>query len=80
MAGMEQKLLGTGLLVAIAAVVLDSRTAELLQSELAPVLTQLATTAAGPVVAPIITVLPQLLTAAGILCLVAIPILWLKPH
>jgi hypothetical protein len=25
-------------------------------------------------------VLPQLPTVAGILCLVAIPILWLKPH
>jgi hypothetical protein len=77
---MEQKLIGTGLLVAISAVLLDSRSAELVRSELTPVLTQLATTAAGPVVAPFLSVVPQLLTGAGILSLVAIPILWLKPH
>jgi len=77
---MEQKLIGTGLLVAISAVLLDARSAELVRSQLTPVLTRLATTAAGPVVGTFLSVLPQLLTAAGILCLVAIPILWLKPH
>jgi hypothetical protein len=77
---MEQKLIGTGLLVATAAVLLDSGSSVMVRSQLTPVLTQLATTAAGPVVEPFIAVLPQLLTAVGILCLVAIPILWLKPH
>jgi hypothetical protein len=68
---MEQKLVATALLAAVAAVLLDPGSAALVRRELAPLLGQLA---------PLAAVLPQLLTGAGILCLVAIPILWLKPH
>ena len=71
MAEMEQKLVATALLAAIAAFLLDPSSAALVRSQLGAQLGQLGALTA---------VLPQLPTAAGILCLVAIPILWLKPH
>ena len=61
---MEQKLVGTALLAGLAAFLLDPGSASLVRGQLAPMLNTLATTAA----------------AAGILCLVAIPILWLRPR
>ena len=72
MVEMEQKLVVTALLAAIAAFLLDPSSADLVRSQLATSLGQL-----GP---ELTAVLPQLPTVAGILCLVAIPILWLKPH
>lgn len=67
-AEMEQKLVATALLAAVAAFLFDPSSAALVRSQLA---TQ---------VGPLTEVLPQLPTIAAILCLVAIPILWLKPQ
>jgi len=74
LAEMEQKLVATALLAAIAAFLLDPSSAALVRSQLGAQLGQLGQLGA------LTAVLPQLPTAAGILCLVAIPILWLKPH
>ena len=68
---MEQKLVATALLAAIAAFLLDPSSAELVRNQFGAQLGQLG---------PLMAALPQLPTAAGILCLVAIPILWLRPH
>ena len=68
---MEQKLVATALLAAVAAFLSGPSSAALVRSQLATQLGQLG---------PLTAVLPQLPTAAGSLCLVAIPILWLKPH
>lgn len=69
--GMEHKLVATALLAAVAAFLLSPSSADVVRNQLATQLGQLGALTA---------VLPQLPTVAGILCLVAIPIFWLKPH
>ena len=71
-AGMEQKLVGTALLAGVAAFLLDPGSAEWVRGQLVPLVAALPQLPTGA--------LPQLPTAAGILCLVAIPILWLRPR
>lgn len=78
--GMDQKLIGTALLTGIAAFLFDPGSAPWMRAQLAPLLSKLPATAAGPALAPLGEVLPQLNIAVGILCLIAIPILWLKPN
>lgn len=68
---MDQKLIGSALLAGLAAFLLDGSSAAFLRGQIMPWL--------GPI-APLGAVLPELTTAAGILCLVAILILWLRPH
>ena len=70
---MDQKLIGTAFLAALAAALLDADSAVFLRDLVGPWLR-------SPLLVPLAGVLPQLQTAAGILCLVAIPILWLKPR
>ena len=70
---MDQKLIGTAFLAALAAALLDADSAAFLRDLVGPWLR-------SPLLAPLAGALPELQTGAGILCLVAIPILWLRPR
>ena len=69
---MDQKLIGTAFLAALAAALLDANSAAFLRDLVGPWLR-------SPLLVPLAGALPELQTGAGILCLVAIPILWLRP-
>ena len=69
---MDQKLIGTAFLAALAAALLDADSAAFLRDLVGPWLR-------SPLLVPLAGALPQLQTGAGILCLVAIPIMWLRP-
>ena len=68
---MDQKLLSTAFLAALAVAMLDADSAAFLRNLVGPWLR-------SPLLVPVAGVLPELQTGAGILCLVAIPILWLR--
>ena len=70
---MDQKLIGTAFLAALAAALLDADSAAFLSDLVGPWLS-------SPLLVPLAGALPQLQTGAGILCLVAIPIMWLRPR
>jgi hypothetical protein len=70
---MDQKLIGTAFLAALAAALLDANSAAFLRDLVGPWLR-------SPLLVPLAGALPELQTGAGILCLVAIPILWLRPR
>ena len=70
---MDQKLIGTAFLSALAAALLDADSAAFLRDLVGPWLR-------SPLLVPVAGVLPELQTSAGLLCLVAIPILWLRPR
>ena len=70
---MDQKLIGTAFLAALAAALLDADSAAFLRDLVGPWLS-------SPLLVPLAGALPKLQTGAGILCLVAIPILWLRPR
>ncbi|CAK6695873.1 hypothetical protein OGCDGJMD_01926 [Cyanobium usitatum str. Tous] len=70
---MDQKLIGTAFLAALAAALLDADSAAFLRDLVGPWLR-------SPLLVPLAGALPQLQTGAGILCLVAIPIMWLRPR
>jgi hypothetical protein len=70
---MDQKLIGTAFLAALAAALLDADSAAFLRDLVGPWLS-------SPLLVPLAGALPQLQTGAGILCLVAIPIMWLRPR
>ena len=70
---MDQKLIGTAFLSALAAALLDADSAAFLRDLVGPWLR-------SPLLVPVAGVLAELQTGAGILCLVAIPILWLRPR
>ena len=70
---MDQKLIGTAFLAALAAALLDTNSAAFLRDLVGPWLR-------SSLLVPVAGVLPELQTGAGILCLVAIPILWLRPR
>ena len=69
---MDQKLIGTAFLAALAAALLDADSAAFLRDLVGPWLR-------SPLLVPLAGALPQLQTGAGILFLVAIPIMWLRP-
>lgn len=70
---MDQKLIGTAFLAALAAALLDADSAAFLRDLVGPWLR-------SPLLVPVAGALPELQTGAGIICLVAIPILWLRPR
>ena len=70
---MDQKLIGTAFLAALAAALLDANSAAFLRDLVGPWLR-------SPLLVPLAGALPELQTGAGILCLVTIPILWLRPR
>jgi len=70
---MDQKLISTAFLAALAAALLDTNSAAFLRDLVGPWLR-------SPLLVPVAGVLPELQTGAGILWLVAIPILWLRPR
>jgi hypothetical protein len=70
---MDQKLIGTAFLAALAAALLDANSAAFLRDLVGPWLR-------SPLLVPLAGALLELQTGAGILCLVAIPILWLRPR
>ena len=70
---MDQKLIGTAFLAALAAALLDANSAAFLRDLVGPWLR-------SPLLVPLAGALPELQTGARILCLVAIPILWLRPR
>lgn len=70
---MDQKLIGTAFLAALAAALLDADSAAFLRDLVGPWLR-------SPLLVPLAGALPELQTGAGILCLVAIPIMWLRPR
>ena len=70
---MDQKLIGTAFLAALAAALLDANSAAFLRDLAGPLLR-------SPLLGPLAGALSELQTGAGILCLVAIPILWLRPR
>ena len=70
---MDQKLIGTAFLAALAAALLDADSAAFLRDLVGPWLR-------SPLLVPLAGALPQMQTGAGILCLVAIPIMWLRPR
>ncbi len=70
---MNQNLFNTAFLTALAAALLDANSAAFLRDLVGPWLS-------SPLLVPVAAVLPELQTGAGILCLVAIPVLWLRPR
>jgi hypothetical protein len=70
---MDQKLIGMAFLAALAAALLEADSAAFLRDLVGPWLR-------SPLLVPVAGVPPELQTGAGILCLVAIPILWLRPR
>ena len=70
---MDQKLIGTAFLAALAAALLDANSAAFLRDLVGPWLR-------SPLLVPLAGALLELQTGAGILCLVAFPILWLRPR
>ena len=70
---MDQKLISTAFLAALAAALLDTNSAVFLRDLVGPWLR-------SPLLVPVAGVLSELQIGAGILCLVAIPILWLRPR
>jgi hypothetical protein len=77
---LERNLILTALLAIAAAVLFDANTVTVVQGQLTTWILQWAPSTGGPWITPLATGLPVLLKGIAILCLVAIPVAWLKPR